>query len=190
MKRKYVRAFIAIEIPAAIKIAMAAAQDRLKTAGVDATWSRPEGVHLTLKFLGEVNEERGPEIIRVLKDALHDTERFRIGIAGVGTFPNPINPRVVWVGIAGDLAHLAALHAAVEQALAGVGLEREQRPFTPHLTLGRIKRIRDQGAWLTALGGIGGFEIPAFPVASISLMSSELKPAGAVYREIGTVALK
>ena len=183
------RAFIAIEIPEAIKDGMAAVQVRLKDAGVDASWSRPEGIHLTLKFLGEVSEERVPEIMRALTLALGGTERFRLCVEGVGTFPNPASARVVWLGITGDVGRLVALQAAVEQAMVGMGMERDDRPYTPHLTLGRIKRIRKRDVWLKGLEGVKDFKLPGFDVTSISLISSELKPTGAVYREIGTAPL-
>ncbi|MHB8835242.1 MAG: RNA 2',3'-cyclic phosphodiesterase [Candidatus Methylomirabilia bacterium] len=184
------RAFIALEIPEAVKQGMAAAQGRLKGSGVDASWSRPEGMHLTLRFLGEVSEGFAREILETLTGALAGTERFQVGVEGVGTFPNPRNARVAWVGICGDLARLAALQAAVELALAGLGIAPEDRSFAPHLTLGRIKRIRQRGLWLKALDGIKDCKLPGFEVAAVSLMQSELKPGGAVYREIGRVALK
>jgi len=184
------RAFIAIEIPPAVKEGMAGVRDRLKSAGVDAGWSRPEGVHLTLKFLGEVSEERVPEIMRALALALGDTGWFRLGVEGVGVFPNPASARVVWFGLTGDVNVLVALQAAVEQAMAGLGIESDDRPYTPHLTLGRIKRIRKRAAWLEGLAGVSNSRLPGFEVASVSLIESQLRPSGAVYRELGRVALK
>lgn len=184
------RAFIAIEIPEAIKAGMAAAQARLRSAGVDAGWPRPEGIHLTLKFLGEVSEERVPEIVQALTRALGETERFRLSGEGVGTFPNPASARVVWFGIAGDVGGLGALQAAVEQAMAGLGTTRDDRPYTPHLTLGRVRRVRSRDLWLKGLEGVKNFKLPEFDVTAISLISSELRPTGAVYRELGRVALK
>lgn len=184
------RAFIAIEIPEALTAAIAAVQERLKSAGVDASWPRPEGIHLTLKFLGEISEGLVSEIVAALALALSETKRFRICIAGVGTFPNPVSPRVVWFGITGDVGRLVALQAAVEQVMAGVGLERDNRPYTPHLTLGRIKHIRRREIWLKGLAGIKDFKLPGFEVTSISLIRSDLRPPGAVYRELGRVPLK
>jgi len=184
------RAFIAIEIPEATREGMAAVQARLKNAGADASWSRPEGIHLTLKFLGETSEERVPEILQALALALSDIERFRLRIEGVGTFPNPAAARVVWFGITGDVGRLVALQAAVEQAMAGLGVARDDRPYTPHLTLGRIKHIRERDVWLKGLGGLKDSQLPGFDVAAVSLIRSELRPAGAVYRELGRVALK
>jgi len=182
------RAFIAIEIPAALKDGVAAAQSRLKGAGVDASWPRPEGVHLTLKFLGEVGEGRAPEIMQSLALTLIDTKRFRLRLEGIGTFPNPASARVVWLGITGDVEKLVALQAAIEHAMAGLGLETDGRPYTPHLTLGRIRNIRDRAAWSRGLEGVRDFKLPGFDATSISLIRSELKPTGALYRELGKVS--
>ena len=184
------RTFIAIEIPEAIKAGMAAVQARLKGAGVDASWSRSEGIHLTLKFLGEVSEERVPEIMQALALELGGTERFRLSPEGVRTFPNPASARVVWLGITGDVDKLVALQAVVEQALVGLGLEADGRPYAPHLTLGRVNSIRNRAIWLKELEKAGDFKLPGFDVTSISLIKSELKPTGASYRELGRVALK
>lgn len=183
------RAFIAIEIPPAIKEGMTGVRDRLKGAGVDAGWSRPEGVHLTLKFLGEVSEARVPEIMRALALALCGTGRFRLGVEGVGTFPNPASARVVWLGLAGDLKALFALQANVEQAMAGLGLEREVRPYAPHLTLGRVRHVRSPEIWLKRLAGVRSIKLPGFDVTAVSLIASKLGPAGATYRELGRVPL-
>jgi len=183
------RAFVAVEVPPTIREQLAAIQDRLKNAGVEASWTRPGGVHLTLKFLGEVREEQVPQIVRALSIAASDTGRFRLGIGGVGTFPNASSARVAWLGITGEVGKLAKLQAAVEQALVGLGLEPDDRPYTPHLTLARIKCIRKRDAWLKALEGLAACKLPDFDVTSISLISSDLKPGGAVYRELGSVAL-
>ncbi len=184
------RLFIAIEIPDDIKREMAKAQERLKRSGVEAGWTRPEGIHLTLKFLGEVEESQVPEIMAALTNAAQNTGGFRIEIAAAGAFPNQKNARVVWLGISGDRDKLATLQAAVEEAMAGLGMEREDRDFTPHLTLGRIKEIRSRDAWLAALNEMKDIRLTGFEVDHISLMRSELKPSGAVYTEIGKVELK
>lgn len=184
------RAFIAVEIPEAIKEGMAAVQARLRSAGVDAGWSRPAGIHLTLKFLGEVGEERVPEIMQALALALIGTKRFRLCIEGVGTFPNPASARVVWLGVTGDVDKLVAVQAAVEQAVVGLGLEPDCRPYTPHLTLGRIRKIHKRDAWLKGLAAIGDFKLPGFDVTAASLIRSKLGPTGATYRELGRVSLQ
>lgn len=169
---------------------MAVVQGRLKGAGVDAGWTRPEGVHLTLKFMGEVSESKIPEIINGLRRAAEGIGSFRLEVGGVGTFPSPKNARVVWVGISGDVEKLSRLQSSVEETISGIGFERDKRAFTPHLTLGRIKYIRSRDTWLKALDEVKDSSVSGFDVSAISLMKSELKPSGAVYTEIGRVELK
>lgn len=184
------RLFIAIEIPDDIKKEMAEVQRRLKGAGVDASWIRPEGIHLTLKFMGEVPESRAPEIMNSLTNVAGGTGAFRIDVAGVGTFPNPKNARVVWIGVSVETERLAKLQISVEDAMDGLGFEREARAFTPHLTLGRIKYIHSRDRWLKSLEGVKDIRLPSFEVKAVSLMKSELKPAGAEYLEMGRVELQ
>ena len=184
------RAFIAIEIPEENKIEISEVQRRLKGSGVDAIWTRTEGMHLTLKFLGEISETKVLEIMNALINAVRSLADFRINIAGIGAFPEKKNARVVWAGIAGDVEKLAMLQVSVEEAMAGLGFEREKRTFAPHLTLGRIKHIHARDRWLKSLDGIKDLELPAFEVHAVSLMKSELKPAGAVYTKMGRVELK
>jgi 2'-5' RNA ligase len=185
----FMRLFIAIEIPEEIKKQMAEAQRRLQGIGVDASWTRSEGIHLTLKFLGEIPESKVPEIMSALTGAAGGLGRLRFEVAGVGVFPNPRNARVVWVGVSGDIEKLTGLQAAVEDAMARLGMKREERKFTPHLTLGRIKYIRSQKSWLGALEELKDIRLPGFEVTSVHLMKSELKPAGAVYTEMGRAEL-
>lgn len=184
------RTFIAIEIPEEIKKQMAEAQRRLKGAGVDASWTRSEGVHLTLKFLGEIPESKVSEIMSALTGAASGSGRFRLEVAGVGAFPNSGNARVVWVGVSGDIEKLTGLQAGVEDAMARLGMKCEERKFTPHLTLGRIKYIRSKESWLGALEELKDIKFPGFDVTSVSLMKSELRPSGAAYTEMGRVELR
>jgi len=186
----FMRLFIAIEIPEAIKRELAEVQRRLIQGGaVDASWTRVEGMHLTLKFLGEVTDQQVPEIMSGLRKALEGAGPLRLAVSGVGTFPNPKNARVVWVGLSGDIKKLMRLQLAVEQAMVLLDMEREERKFTPHLTLGRVKYIRSRDRWTKTLEEIKDINLPGFDVTTISLMKSELKPAGAVYTEMGRVEL-
>jgi 2'-5' RNA ligase len=184
------RLFIAIEIPDEVKKELTAVQQRLKGPGVEASWPRPEGIHLTLKFLGETPESRIPEIMNGIREAARETGPFRLEVRGVGTFPNPKNARVVWVGLSGDVEKLSRIQASVEEAITGIGFERDERAFTPHLTLGRVKYIRSRDRWLKTLEEVKDASLPGFDVTAVSLMKSELKPSGAVYTEMGRVELK
>jgi len=183
------RLFIAIEIPEDIKKLMAEVQEKIKDSGADAGWTRPEGIHLTLKFLGEVPEPKVPEIMTALSHATKESTGLRLELVGAGAFPNPKNARVVWIGVSGESDKLARLQASVEEGMAHIGFKREDRAFTPHLTLGRIKFIRSRDRWLKALDDIKDIELSGFDVRSVSLMKSELKPSGAVYMEIGKIEL-
>ncbi|HWR73191.1 MAG TPA: RNA 2',3'-cyclic phosphodiesterase [Nitrospirota bacterium] len=183
------RAFIAIEIPDGIKQEMAKAQEQLKRSGASAGWTRPEGIHLTLQFLGEVPESKAGEIQDALRQAVEGKAGFRLEIGGAGVFPDAKRPRVVWMGVSGDLDRLQTLQTAIEEAMTGIGFAREDRRFTPHLTLGRIREIRSRDAWQKALDGIRDLRLGEFPVTGVSLMKSELRPSGAVYTEVARVEL-
>ena len=166
------------------------AQGRLRVAGVDASWSRAEGMHLTLKFLGEVTDQKVPEIMSSLQKAAEGIGPLGLSVSGIGAFPNPKNARVVWIGLAGDIEKLTRLQVAVENAMVLLNIAREERKFTPHLTLGRIKYIRSSDRWLKTLEEIKDISLPGFEVTSVSLMKSELKPSGAVYTEMGRAELQ
>src|SRR5574337_553407 len=144
------RIFVSIEIPEDVKQRMAGVQAGLRKADVEASWPRPEGIHLTLKFLGEVPESRINEIRNAVAAAAAGMSRFRVEVQGTGAFPNAGKARVVWAGLSGDLEKMNRLQAAVEDALVRIGMEREDRPFKPHLTLARIKYIRSRESLLKA----------------------------------------
>jgi 2'-5' RNA ligase len=184
------RIFIAIEIPEETRAGLRDAQRALKTDAVDASWPRPEGIHLTLKFLGEVPEAKVPEITKALATAAAGSRVFHLAVDGTGTFPNTRNARVVWAGLEGEIECLNRLQAAVEDAMERAGFDRETRAFAPHLTLGRIKYIRSREAWARALEQVKGLKLPAFAVSSFNLMRSELKRTGAEYTQIARFELQ
>lgn len=184
------RLFIAIEVPDEIRQGMAEIQGRLKGPGVDAGWTRQEGIHLTLKFLGEVPEAKAPEIMTTLTRAVGGYGGFRLEVMGVGTFPDPKHARVVWIGVSDGTGRLMKLQAAVEEAMAGLGFERETRKFTPHLTLGRIRAIRSRDQWLSSLDMVRDARLPGFDVGSVRLMKSDLTPSGALYTNMGDSELR
>ena len=183
------RTFIAIELPEGIKQGLAKVREQLKEGGADAAWTRPEGIHLTLKFLGEVPESKIPAIMSALTEAVRGTGQMRIEVAGAGAFPNVRNPRVLWIGVSGDLSALGRLQTAVEGAMAKLGFDPETRKFSPHLTLARIKYPRPRDNWQKVLEGVRDVKLGGFEADSVSLMKSELKPSGAVYTELGRVEL-
>jgi RNA 2',3'-cyclic 3'-phosphodiesterase len=136
-----------------------------------------------------VPESKVLEIMNGLQHAAEGIGPFRLEVGGVGTFPSPKNARVVWVGLSGDIEKLSRLQAAVEETISNIGFERDERAFTPHLTLGRIKYIRSRDRWLKALDEVKDIRLSGFDVAAVSLMKSGLKPSGAVYTEVGHIDL-
>lgn len=184
------RTFIAIEIPNEIKRRMAEVQAGLRKADVDASWPRPEGIHLTLKFLGEVPESQVPDITTALHSSVQGMHPFRIEIAGAGAFPNARNARVVWIGVSGEIEKLNVLQAAVEAAMVRIGMERDEKAFRPHLTLARIKYVRSRQGLLAALEQVKDIRLPGLEVTAVSLMKSELKRTGAEYTEVAKIELK
>ena len=134
------RLFVAVGVPAALHGALVAAQDRLGASGADVRWVTPVRLHFTLKFLGEVPESRVQDISAALANLSKRHARFGVGLHGVGAFPTPRRPRVIWAGVSAGEAALGALAVGVEDALAACGCPRERRPFSTHLTLGRVKR--------------------------------------------------
>lgn len=184
------RAFIAIEVPDAIKREMATIQEQFRSSGVSAGWTRPEGIHLTLKFLGEVPEARAPEIANAIAAAAGGTGTLGLTVEGAGAFPNEKNPRVLWLGVTGDLEKLARLQALVEDATAKLGFGAEDRKFRPHLTLARIRFPRPRDNWQQRIAGITGVRLGNFEAGHVSLIKSELRPSGAVYTEVGRIELR
>ncbi|MEX2225886.1 MAG: RNA 2',3'-cyclic phosphodiesterase [Dehalococcoidia bacterium] len=188
------RLFVAIELPDATKSQLTATAEALKHSGIDAglRWVRPEGVHITLKFLGAVDAQRVEAISTALRIGLQDAPPFDLRPDTIGSFGGRRNLRVVWVGVGGDTAALTALAAAVERALVPLGFATEQRPFNAHLTLARVQDDTPASERERIAMGLARVPVPPFTmfhVQHISLMQSTLGRGGAVYQALNTFAL-
>jgi 2'-5' RNA ligase len=175
-----VRLFVAADLPEDLRRRLASIQHELRDIPLPVRWVRPEGIHLTFKFLGAVQEGRVAEIGRALEGAGRGVGPFRLQTDGIGTFPERGNPRVLWVGIAGDVAAALRLQAAIERALAAIGLPSEDRPFRPHLTLGRV-RGQAKGEWRPALAEASERTAGVLDVQDYVLFESRHDRSGAVY---------
>jgi 2'-5' RNA ligase len=176
------RAFIAIDLPEAIHAALKRRREEFRSACRDARWTRPEGIHLTLKFLGEISDAQVEEVTGALA-ALGSFEPFPVEVKGYGFFPNARRPRVFWVGVEAPPA-LGELARRVETALEKRGFAPEQRAFTPHLTLARFPAPRPQPALEALLERQAEAELGRFEAAEFFLFESKLSPQGAQYRKV------
>lgn len=182
------RCFIAIELPEGLRKRISEVSERLRSTDADVRWVRPEGMHLTLKFLGSTPEELVPEIKRKLTEAMRGHRKMRLRLSGAGVFPNERRPRVVWIGLV-DSDRLVGLQRDVETAMEALGFEPEGRPFTPHLTLGRLRSPRGTAALLREIEALKDEAFDDIEVGEVAVMKSELKPAGAVYHRLHSIPL-
>ncbi|MEW6265402.1 MAG: RNA 2',3'-cyclic phosphodiesterase [Thermodesulfobacteriota bacterium] len=184
-----IRSFMAIELPEAFHAEIERLRVRLKSAGADVKWVRPAGVHLTLKFLGDVLEDTIGPLARAAAEAVAPHPPLTLSLNGLGVFPGPSQPRVVWVGLAGDLAALDALRLDLEAAAAKFGFAPEKRPFKPHLTLGRVRSNRGRAELIACLGRLE-VEPLSFTAGEVIYFKSDLKPSGAEYTALHRLPLE
>ncbi|MDW8326895.1 MAG: RNA 2',3'-cyclic phosphodiesterase [Anaerolineales bacterium] len=188
------RLFAALELPASILTQLAALTKALQAGAPQGSvrWVRPEGVHLTLKFYGEVEAKQVKDLQAVLTEAATTAGPLTFTLAGVGAFPNLTRPRVIWAGVAGDVAALKRLQTAVEAASVRLGFAPEAKPFNPHLTLGRVHRpLRPQehGRLAQVLEQAQTPPGEPFTLDALSLMRSELRRGGALYTRLFSAPL-
>jgi len=188
-----IRSFIAIELSEEAKKGLARLRKELeRDEHRFVKWVDPRGIHLTLKFLGNIASKRVTEITEAMKKAAQGISPFHLEISGLGTFPNLKQPRVFWVGVGGELDKLSTLQQNIDLALAALGFTKEERPFVPHLTLARTREGASppERKSFGELVGATIFE-DKYPVEveSIRLMRSQLTPAGAIYTCLSVVGL-
>lgn len=170
------RLFIAIDLPPAIKTLLRTLQGELRPRAPAVRWADPDGTHLTLLFLGATPEAMLEPVIGALHGVAAGAQPFELRTAALGAFPKPSQPRIVWLGVEGELAALGTLQAAVVDAVAPLGFRGEERPFAPHLTLGRAGRDvsgAELHAIASALREVRVPQAAPFTVRGIVLMSSE-----------------
>ena len=180
------RLFVAIEISSDIRERIISFMELLKPQIPNARWSRAEGLHITLKFLGHVTDEKVGPIQSALEKV--DGSGFPISIERVGLFPNERSPRVLWVGVKAE-TELARLAENVELAMSRVGFEREQRAFSPHVTLARLKEVRKKANLKSVLPeGIPSFG--TMTAKDFHLYESKLAPQGSRYIKLASFPLE
>lgn len=190
MNEKRMRVFCAVELPAEVRARAAehAALLRERFKEVRASWPRAENLHLTLKFLGEIEESRAALVSAAAARAAGESQPFGLTVEGAGAFPPRGAPRVLWLGVRDESGGLARLHGRLEAECAAAGFEREERPFHPHLTLARLRA--PQGARpLAQFHQEAGFPAARFSVTELAVVLSELGPGGSRYTPLSRHAL-
>ena len=194
MNNQQIRTFIAIELPEEVKSGLHRLQAELTLP--QHTFVKcvaPESIHVTLKFLGNISPQKVAEITRVMEQASQGVSPFQLQITDVGAFPNMRQPRVLWVGIKGELDKMTVWQKRIDNGLVPLGFAKEARAFTPHLTLARLRENcspgdrRDLGELVMKTHVEVDYKVA---VNSLSLMKSQLLPGGAVYSRLAEVKLK
>lgn len=182
------RCFISVELPEELKKNIYVYIEKLKAAGADVKWIRPENLHLTLKFLGATMEELLKDINERLLFVSKSRERFYLQVSGAGAFPNMKYPRVIWLGVH-DSNEIAKLQRDIDESMAELGFERDDKQFTPHLTIGRVISLRSKDALMKELATLKEVYFGKIEVSNITLMKSELKPGGAEHFKLSEIPI-
>ncbi|MBM4142000.1 MAG: RNA 2',3'-cyclic phosphodiesterase [Lentisphaerae bacterium] len=184
-----IRAFVGVPLDDAVRRDVARLQERLKGAGARVGWVRGENLHVTMAFLGDVTVEQVEAAAGALAAAARASPPFRCEVKGVGVFGRPRAPRVVWAGIGAGAENLCGLQGALAAELAQRGLPVEDRPFVPHVTMGRVRSGAGAGPLLRQIEAAAEREFGFFDAGAVVLYRSRLEPAGAVYAALREVPL-
>lgn len=182
------RTFVAIELPKELASQIDQLQTNLRKTKADVSWVKPQNVHITLKFLGEVKEEKIEEVYQAVEASVAGTKNFQANLQGLGGFPNLKRPRVIWIGIDKGKEILAQLGPKLEEEFFKIGFAKENRDFTPHLTIGRVKSSKNLEKLAIEINKTA-FETQDFEVQEVVVMKSTLHPIGSVYTPLKKVLL-
>jgi 2'-5' RNA ligase len=186
-----IRTFIAVDIDEAVRRRATSLQEKLARAAPGVKWTDPTSMHITLLFLGEVDELDVVSICRVVGERARELPPFTMEAAGLGAFPTPRRPKILWAGIAEGADELRRVHAALEAPLLELGCyRREERAYSPHLTLGRLSQEDRAGAWGPLLAKHADWRGGATRVDEVLVMRSELLRDGPTYTVMGRARLK
>jgi RNA 2',3'-cyclic 3'-phosphodiesterase len=188
------RSFIAVEIPADVQRAISQGTGFMRNSFQKplVRWVESQNIHLTLKFLGDVSPEKLERIAVALKDEIKSRERFSMTVNGLGVFPNSSHPRIIWIGLTAPPA-LIELQRCVEQFSSRMGYAPEERPFSPHLTIGRIGQAATQAGLAeikAALDSHSIGNIGTVQVDSLNIYKSDLQAGGPVYTRLYRIPMK
>jgi 2'-5' RNA ligase len=184
-----IRSFLAIELPKPILRKIEEVQGDLRSTRADVRWVNPEKIHLTLKFFGNIEESRIEPIFKSIEEPIRNTLPFSLEVRGVGAFPHLRNPRVIWIGLVDGREVLVSFQKQIETQLEKIGFQPEDRPFHPHLTLGRMKSSRGKEELVGRMERHKEEEFGDFQVERVILFKSDLKPSGPIYTLLKEIKL-
>jgi 2'-5' RNA ligase len=184
MPEKLIRCFIAIKMPDTLLTDIGQYIQQIKKLAPDVRWVKARSIHITLKFLGEIEENLLQQVVNELHPLKNLVEPFDLVVSGFGSFPSEKNPRVFWIGLEADVKNsLFTLHKWIDTKLESLGFTKEKRRFSPHLTVGRVKRPQNYNKLYHFIER-NPFPKRIFKVEKVILMRSELNVAGAIYTPI------
>jgi len=175
------RLFIAIDLGEEVRTAVSSQLAKLQPLAPNAKWVRVEGMHVTLAFLGYIDDDRVPQVKDIAEEVASRHGRVSLSVEGIGGFGSSTRPRVLWLGLTGDIAALAALKSDLEERLAPLGYEPEKRPFKPHLTLARARMPSGDPALARCIGSCRTSSFGRAQVDRLIIFRSDLSPKGARY---------
>ena len=178
------RAFIAIELSDNIRDTLSQIQSHLKYSGADVKWIEKDNIHLTLKFLGEISEEKLQQVKLALEIIGKETRPFEISIKDIGAFPKIDHPRVIWVGLDKGVEESKTLAEKIDEELSKTGFAKESRPFAAHLTLGRVRSAKNRQALQQKIKNCQLSTVNCQLIKSIALFQSKLTPKGPIYTKL------
>jgi 2'-5' RNA ligase len=187
------RTFIAIELPGEIKDFLSQLQARLKTSAADVKWVEPENIHLTLKFLGEIDDKKLNAILQIIEGLGKGRDAFSLRLSSLGAFPKINSPRVIWVGVDKGDREAKEIARGLEESIAKIGIPKENRAFSSHITIGRMRSPLNREKLVQELLKLTenfGRENLEFPVTKITLFKSTLAPSGPIYEILKEANLK
>jgi RNA 2',3'-cyclic 3'-phosphodiesterase len=184
-----IRCFLAIDLPEELRPGLAQVQEELQRSHADVRWVAPGNIHLTLKFFGNVPDDEIDTLAQAAREAAAETSPLQLQATGAGAFPSPTAPRVVWLGLGGDIVHLTQLFYRLEKAFAALGYPPEGRAFNPHLTLGRVKSPANRERLAKLLAKLPPVDWPPFEVKELILFQSVLSPKGSTYTPLQVIPL-
>jgi 2'-5' RNA ligase len=182
------RTFIAVELPPGVKRKIEEVQVPLKKTDTFVSWVKPGNVHVTLKFLGEVEEERIEDVFQGTETALKESKTFNLSLKDLGCFPNSKRPRVIWVGVDKGKDELSQMQRQIEEELFKFEFPKEERSFSAHLTIGRVKSPRNIEE-LTRRMDNTKFQTEEVRIDEVVVMKSQLHPQGAIYTPLKKIKL-